>query len=437
MDNSRKRADTTKIDKELRSFLNEIATGPRPYRQLARNKKEKIVKEQAEKLEIIFNDYYKESKENFDNYDVYTFLENYVSHKDVSLETQTKIRYNISDILQESENFLKDDEHNTFFEKYEETIAEMKRILPYIDNLRLSNIDSKLLALEVKLKENKQNIDDNIKNNNNIKESIKSNNEALDFSLEMAASMEKSIRDILPQAIAVLGIFMSILVVLVGGITILESFRALNETPLHKYTFSILGVSLLMINFLFILMFLISRISKTSINVKCTKFDDENPEFKLKLADGYKSTNDEDTKRDLIIKELMKLKDNRIVCANCSRSKECGYINKAINRYPYLFFTNFLLIGAMACVATYWTIRATFLTGHNVEVLSPLLASVLLISIVAIAFLCLFMLLYGIGKSPQSIVKKIRWLIIIGGIIILFSLVGLFFIFGISITSIP
>ncbi len=100
---------------------------------------------------------------------------------------------------------------------------------------------------------------------NNIKESYNGLEHNVSQLYKVIENIEKTANNILPQAITVLGIFVAILVVYLGAEELIGTInRLFNDAP-NYFFISIITISHPLFNLIFLLMFLLAKISKSSI----------------------------------------------------------------------------------------------------------------------------------------------------------------------------
>lgn len=159
---------------------------------------------------------------------------------------------------------------------------------------------------------------------------------------ERFEKQEKKLNDLLPQSITVVGIFVAIITVMLGGVHSFLTFSGI------EHPFRLIGVGMfvafLIANCLFLLVFLLARISGKSIFTICRGFTNQNVTkadqmtchrcFHQRLGDRGK------------IEKIVENENGESVSTNYNK-EQCSFIKTAFSRYPWFWATNitFSLVG--------------------------------------------------------------------------------------------
>lgn len=220
-------------------------------REIPEFKSDEIKNRLYKKLYLLINDFYNKYKK----YDI-DLKENILSYiSNLDSKELTIFRYNLSDIIKLSEEIIECDEeyceNAEFRQLYFNVISAFRSLMIFIDTQRTKKINEELIKAE--------NLSNNIKGSYN---ELEHNVSQL---YKVIENIEKTANNILPQAITVLGIFVAILVVYLGAEELIGTLnRLFNETP-NYFFISLITISHVLFNLIFFLMFLLARISKSSI----------------------------------------------------------------------------------------------------------------------------------------------------------------------------
>ena len=221
---------------------------------------------------------------------------------------------------------------------------------------------------------------------------------SMDRSEKNFKDTESKISDLIPQELAIIGIFSALLLVFFGGINILDSIRFLKNEEPYIFVFILLITGQIMISFLILMMYFVSRMSNRTINVRCAKFKDIYASKPLMSKDFYENP------------RLLDTMDRRRLCAFCyystaENNDKCGYIDKIINRYPYIFFITIILFVLETLVGIWWIMAEVRLLSY-VQLDHPFGFMVSVTLIAFILFLCLVIILLSLGKYNKKEIQK-------------------------------
>ncbi|MCL1873014.1 MAG: hypothetical protein FWF85_02725 [Clostridiales bacterium] len=175
------------------------------------------------------------------------------------------------------------------------------------------------------------------KNSKDVLEEIgKSQQDIESFEQDINIKIEKQegkIRDLIPQAITAVGIFVAALVFIIGGMNVVEALGRLENVPLINLAVLALFTGQVLFNCLFLLLYLLSRLSEKPIHSCCSKF-----EVNINIAD------------------YDKLERKQEYCDYCIRYRDdadqCSHARKIFSKYPHLHITNtFIFIAEIICLA--------------------------------------------------------------------------------------
>lgn len=440
------------VNNYLIKYLNNIRSKKNGiYRKLPLKIREDILEKAYTELVDLLDDYLKKYE-----YTDYTFSPLVFEHIDKIKDKQKLqiLRWNISDIIVYAEthyDYKKDDNKNLLFNG---VITCFRSIMLHIDILNQDNLTVQLEVLQKKIDNlNSQKID-NEELFKNLQENIK-------LSSEKVVSIGASVRDILPQAIAIIGIFVAVIVVFIGDVAIVDSFKILGEESIRNYCIPVIIITAhLVIDILFALLFLVSRISKSSINVRCSKFRDISPYYRNQVhhydIDNKKEVDSNNVLANQLMdlnQELRSITNDRRICANCAYadvecsnsrgdfgynenvtlkerqeisqkfssltalekqkyfkqkdiSEQCGHIDKFIRKYPYIFFTNVIFFLIEIIIFIGWLIAKIFYKGYSFEVINPLVSSLTVISLFILSISLISIVFYSFGKSRKTFLRK-------------------------------
>lgn len=365
----------------------------------------------------------------------------------------SKFRYNLSDIISYSEdsiiNEMEYNENKKFKELYYNVIRSFRYLVLFIDERKANKLRKNLIRLETLSNEIKKS---HVELENNASQLYK-----------VIEKIEKTANSILPQTITVLGIFIGVLVVYLGAEELIGTFnRLFSDTP-HFFFISLITIAHVLFNLTFFLLFLVSRISKSSVNIRCTKFVDIDSD---KTKEEQKNRN-----IDVINESLKELLVDRRICANCAYAnvensnkkgyfgtvkdengntinktvgleEQCGQFDKFLHKYSYILFINLFFLFAELIYLLWWICRKKLFAAYVFEVSNPYLSSLCILGIIILSICILFKLICNIGrinnnsnmKSSSKYKKKnnlLKLTIIILILIVLLILILFFFGFNI------
>ena len=133
------------------------------------------------------------------------------------------------------------------------------------------------------------------------------------------ASQESKINDLMPQSITVIGIFVSILAVLLGGFSLISIMSSIVTISLPRLIGILTFTGQVLFNIVFFMMFLLSRISNKPIHTVCPKF--------TTLKEFEDITTEEKNKQ----------------CMRCLHNQFCRSPSKMFRKFPQVVIVNMLL----------------------------------------------------------------------------------------------
>ena len=366
----------------------------------------------------------------------------------VSDESKRCIRYNVSDIIQYTEEKLNAimyeslpdseikllEEINLYEEEITEILTQLKKMIYLYDDIKLTELIKKT--------------NDETKD---LVDSSRKYKKYLNDTIENIKHYEDRLNNILPNAISIIGIFAGILIVLFSGFSILDLLSKFNPEKPFISGFFIVLIGMIMLNVVFLFLFLISRLSEKSINVRCVKYVSKH--WREEEAEKLKSMNDEtlDKFLKLVNKEIDDKNNKFIVCSNCVyskveqsiaenhfkglykikgidsddtigteinlsqlKSKQCGQFDKAFFKYPYIVFSNIILIFLQIFFLLWWFIKDFIFINFNYNVQHPLLLTLTLLLGLIILISSIIIFFISLGKQGIWIhFKKLAFIIIL------------------------
>jgi len=148
---------------------------------------------------------------------------------------------------------------------------------------------------------------------------------------EQLKHQEKKINDLIPQAVSILGIFITIIVVLLGSLSIIDSFTILeriSEESISLFIFVVTFTGQVLFNTLFLQLVLIAKISGRHIHNVCSNF---------LLNEKFVASEEVD-------KRLAIFKHHCYYCVNKNKKSKCGFVRKKARRFPYIYALNIFCI---------------------------------------------------------------------------------------------
>lgn len=233
-------------------------------------------------------------------------------------------------------------------------------------------------------------LDSNVKIVSNIKESIEKTKNKITKEFKR---QESKINDLIPQAISAVGIFSAVIVLIIGGLNLIQSFTILAEQDTIKMLTVSVFVGLIIFNYLFLLMFLLARLSDKPIHTVCANFENEN------------------------IKDPKKM-----VCLNCSKGKydptvefvpdkkntekritvQCSHVRRAFMRYPYFYVANLIFFIVEIALFTIWFIQYCMRIGIVVR---PVLFIAIIVTTIVSTCILVGILIMSYGRITLKIKK--------------------------------
>ena len=387
-------------------------------------------------------------------------------------EKRIKLRYNLSDTITATENYIKKNhfEENSNYRKLinctESILKELRTAILFYDDQKYVYYSSTFAAKNNEL----------TKMNNELQNTIAS-------SIEKIEIYEKEAKNILPSALSMMGIFSAILIVFFSGISLINIISLISSLEPYEATFFALLIGLLIFNILFIFVFFISRMTDRSINVKCSKFVDknwkivnelkqksiksdiENEEF-ISLRNTLRKINDDlDIKhktyrvcsdciysnigyslKEGLFEGIYTIEDEKTTSKNNSSPndindhsikintielyhRQCGQLDKAINKYPYAYYINIIFFILEFLVLIWWFVDKVILKQFRLIILDPLLlfASIFLgITCYLVMTLNIF---YQFGKENMTTQKIGIYILVFLGVFMILGLITSKFIY--------
>ncbi|MCL1858159.1 MAG: hypothetical protein FWF92_02870 [Oscillospiraceae bacterium] len=315
--------------------------------------------------------------------------------------------------------------------------------------------------------------------------------------LKTFSKIEKKVEDAVAQALVIVGIFTGLIIIFLGSISLLDAFKSFEKMSIYRLTFVTVLTGTIILNTVFFAMFLISRMAGKSVDMRCSKFKEkekcndindaednflndlknatkllsavESERFSCancvysdvikSINDGYMKVEDYFTKEKLIEYKIDNLTDEAFntykkannptneefekykkdLLINSTKSNEvlnfqCGYSNKLIHKYPYVFFSNIFLLLIELFVILAWLFNKITLNNYVLIIKNISFANGFIILIPLSIIIFIFLLAYSIGKSNNWKNRR-KYIILIGIAIIIFLIISLF-VTGISFEKI-
>ena len=247
--------------------------------------------------------------------------------------------------------------------KLRESIEELRRNIKVYDHMEaLKKLENSRKALDKVVgdfNEKKETFDDDVKRFKNTVEE----------QMRKSANIERQISDLLPHVITIIGIFVTILIVFFGGISIISNLEVIKATFTSPpaFAFALALSAFAIFGFLMLFVYLIGRLSSRTINVDCTKYKDVDKTCRDYMEKHVATDNAGDLNDTAInqarINELIALRKKCFYCIYAKRKnydnideddrekykipkKTCKFLNRLIHRYPYIFWIGvaFLLV---------------------------------------------------------------------------------------------
>ena len=415
---------------EIEKFIKEITEKDKIYRLLPSKEMEDLLIEKTNKLVKIFIDFNNEIL-SWNNESFYLVIQNYADGLN-NKATQICLRYNISNIITYCKSYELEEPFKSFFD---EKLSVFRKLVHYIEQQKIDMLSQQIINIE------SSTLVDIIQYSKILDKKVTSLTTSIDEFKKHSTKMTKELAkarntlgNIMEQALGIIGIFSGIILVFFSGISLIDSFKSMDNMSIYRLTFITILTGAIILNLIFFLMFFISRMSGKSINVICSKFEE--------IKDINKPPIEEINDKYLV--ELQKtnnylesIKEERL-CANCKNSrcgdKKCGFLEKIINKYPYVFFVNIAIFFIEIIIIFFWWFKNYILNDYVVIVKNAILTvSLTSVSVIAI-FAYFLILIYSVGKTKDW--NKNRKFIIIWGLVFIIALIGLLLIFGFSLEKI-
>jgi|GEM_PF-4081894 len=208
--------------------------------------------------------------------------------------------------------------------------------------------------------------------------------------------MESKLQNVLPQTITVLGVFTAIIVVFFGGMSLVNLFQDMYTISPHRFFLGLIGMGHIIVNFLFLMMFMLSRLLERPVSVDC--------DFELISENG-------NTERK---------------CKNCKNS--CSQYQKLVKKYPYIIYPNILILLLETVIFSWW-----FLERYLWYIMvfdNPIISSLLyFVSVVLGFFSVLSSVIFLLSNGAVYDRKKNMIKSILSGLLSI-VLISVFFIIG-------
>lgn len=157
----------------------------------------------------------------------------------------------------------------------------------------------------------------------------------------------KESKSILNNTISVLGLFMTIAAAVFGGISITNEVLKTISTNMFTSILFVLVTSFILINIIFLFVFLIAKMSGSDIGMQCQGFviDKKSIEEKYAVTDA----------KEVFIQENLYELHNCLFC-----TENCGFAKKLQHRYPYMVYIDVVLSALIIIFGLIWAIKNTF-----------------------------------------------------------------------------
>ena len=153
------------------------------------------------------------------------------------------------------------------------------------------------------------------------KESNRVINEQIENQEGKLLELDRQMSDAVSQTMTIIGIFIAILMVSFGGVSLISNIISILEHP-PSFTVTLLIILIAMINLLFFFIYLVAKLSSKDIGVECH---------------NHTPIKNEKTS------SLIHIQKNCINCVKCDTTKGCNYFKRIWRRYPYILLVNILL----------------------------------------------------------------------------------------------
>jgi len=160
-----------------------------------------------------------------------------------------------------------------------------------------------------------------------------------EFHNNMSLKIEKQedkISQVLPNAISTIGVFVAVLFVFFGGMNLITAFESMAEYSIYRLLMSIMITGQIILNSLFFLMFLISRLARIRVSSICNKFSCREIEgYTFKVPDHIHCYYcQHEGRNEFSLENVIDGKPRNV----------CSLMEKAFRKYPYIYGTNLMII---------------------------------------------------------------------------------------------
>ena len=210
---------------------------------------------------------------------------------------------------------------------------------------------------------------------------------------------QKNINEILPNTISVMGIFVAIIVIMFGGFSLIDIFAGFENLSAYRVITVALITGQIIFNVLFLLMYLLARLSNKHICSSCSNFKGKDKDKNYQMIDKH--------------------------CDNCvlfeKKETKCSLFKRTFYRYPYMYIFNIGIILMELFLVSFWLIDKCF-KEYNLTVENPIGVSIGIIMVVLLIIVSAFYFLMTWDSPKQNEENKhhrIRDILIIVSITLL------------------
>jgi hypothetical protein len=205
---------------------------------------------------------------------------------------------------------------------------------------------------------------------------------------------EEKIKNLLPQSITTVGIFIAVLMVMFGGLNIIQSFANVASISVIRLMSVGILIAMLVSNCLFLLIFLLSRLVDRPIHTICGNFTNDN----VTLG------------RDMTCHQCyyhrLDVQDKFDKCGNDEKyieGRKCGFVKKAFVRYPWFWIANIAFVLSFFPLVTIWV----YGNAENAGIIEHKVLFVFLLVFIEIIFCtCIGVWMVYTGKIDGVVEEK-------------------------------
>lgn len=196
-----------------------------------------------------------------------------------------------------------------------------------------------------------------------------------------------------------MGIFVAIIVIMFGGFSLIDIFAGFENLSAYRVITVALITGQIIFNVLFLLMYLLARLSNKHICSSCSNFKGKDKDKNYQMIDKH--------------------------CDNCvlfeKKETKCSLFKRTFYRYPYMYIFNIGIILMELFLVSFWLINKCF-KEYNLTVENPIGVSIGIIIVVLLIIVSAFYFLMTWDSPKQNEENKhhrIRDILIIVSITLL------------------